>query len=332
MAQFLRTVLQQDVSLAASTVQNPVDLPVNPLSHILLTVKALNNTATITNHRFLVSLMAFISNVEVLFKGQAIMSGSLQDLAVLNALLTGVTPWQSNAVETDNSVRMATFMLSFSRRPYWMMEAFPPVRRGELQLRLTSGAAPTGLDTLVLQTETVELLDATPERFLKYTTQTKTPNATGNHDVDLPVGNPILGVQLFGTTVPTVASFNASIGQVRSLVDNVEVGFAETNWETLHGELGRRLKGMMEYQGHIHSVNAAGAGREDTEQQEVEQEVSENYAYLDFDPLNDMSFALMTANRARVHLRINADVADAIRVIPVEMVSVRGGGGVRPGA
>ena len=64
----------------------------------------------------------------------------------------------------------------------------------------------------------------------------------------------------------------------------------------------------------------------------MEQEVTENYAYLDFDPLNDMSFALMTANRARVHLRINADVADAIRVIPVEMVSVRAVGGARPGA
>ncbi len=82
MAQFLRSVLQQDVALAVSTVQDPVDLPVNPLSHILLTVKALNNTGTVTDHRFLIALMRFISNIEVLFKGQAIIQGNLTDLAI----------------------------------------------------------------------------------------------------------------------------------------------------------------------------------------------------------------------------------------------------------
>lgn len=322
MAQFLRSVLQQDVALAVSTVQDPVDLPVNPLSHILLTIKALNDTGTIGDHRFLTSLMAFISNIEVTFKGQAIISGSLADLAILNCILTGFTPWQGNVVETTNSVRMATFILSFTRKLYAPDEAFPAVRRGELQMRLTSGAAPTGLDTLVLQTETVELLDVQPARFLKYTTHSKTPSATGDHDVDLPIGNPILGVLLFGTTVPTGAVFTASINQIRSLIDNVEVGYANSNWETIHGELGRRLKGLMEWQGHIHSVNAAGAGREDTEQQEVEQDNAENYAYMDFDPLMDGQYALQTANRARTHLKIDAGVADAIRVIPVELMNV----------
>ena len=329
MAQFLRTVLQQDVSLAPSTVQDPIDLPVNPLSHILVTVKALNDTGALTDHRFISSLAAFLSNVEVLFKGQAIMQGSMVDLAILNSILTGHPPFQSNAVETDDDVRMATFLLSFSRRLFWLEEAFPPSRRGELQLRLTSGANPTGLDTLVVQTETVEMLDATPRRFLKYTTASKTPTATGDHDVDLPIGNDILGIQLFGTTTPTGASFNASIGQVRVLVDNVETGYAQTNWETLHGELGQRLGSNSDWRGHIHSVNAAGAGREDTEQQEVESETTEQYAYLDYDPLKDGNFALKTQGRGRVHLRINADVADAIRTIPVEMINV-GVAGARP--
>ena len=330
MAQFLRSVLQQDVALAASTVQEPVDLPVNPLSHILITVKALNDTGTITDYTFLSSLLAFISNIEVTFKGQAIISGSLTDLAVLNGILTGFTPLQINAGETNNDSRGVTVMLSFSRRPYWLEEAFPPVRRGELQIRFTSGAAPTGLDGLILQTETVELLDTQPMRFLKYTTASKTPSATGDHDVDLPIGNPIIGVLLFGTTIPTGAVFTASINQVRSLVDNVEVGYANANWETLHGEMGRRLRSQFDWQGVFHGVNAAGAGQEDTQQQQLSQNVTENFGFLDFDPLMDMQYALQTANRARVHLRIDAGVADAIRSIPIEMVSVSRTAGARP--
>ena len=102
------------------------------------------------------------------------------------------------------------------------------------------------------------------------------------------------------------------------------LGRNQTNWETLHGELGRRLGSAYDFQGHIHSVNAAGAGREDTEQQEVEDETIENYAYLDYDPLMDGNFAIKTQNRGRVHLRINANAADAIRTIPVEMINVGG--------
>jgi len=52
----------------------------------------------------------------------------------------------------------------------------------------------------------------------------------------------------------------------------------------------------------------------------------DQYALLDFDPLNDGSYLLDTAGRARVHLRINADVADAIRIIPTELIDVQTAG------
>jgi hypothetical protein len=167
-------------------------------------------------------------------------------------------------------------------------------------------------------------MDAKPTRFLKYTTITKTPTATGDHDVDLPLGNKIAHALLFGTTVPTAASFNASIGQLRLLLDNVEHYYARTNWETLHNEMQRRLAESSQSSVHQHLENTAGAYAQNSTTDDNNSNVGffDSYAFLDFDPLDDGSYLLETAGRARCHLRITADVADAIRIIPTELIEV----------
>lgn len=334
MANFIRSVLQQDVALAPSTTLDPIILPTNPLSHILITLRALNNTVSLADYRFLISFLNFISNLEVQFKGHVIIGGNLRDLAILNAVLTGFRPVQSNALHTNDDTRAVTFMISFSRVPFWREEAFPGVRSGELSLSITSAGAQTGLDGVTIQVETVELLGVTPMRFLKYTTQQRTFGATGNNDLDLPIGNAILGILVFGTTVPTGASFNATAGAMRILVDNVESDYANINWETAHGELGRRITSLHDWVGHVHSFVDAAAGEALTRQQQLSAQGMENYALLDFDPLKDGSYSLITEGKSRVQLRVNADVADLIRIVPVELFSVAGlarsgGGAVR---
>ncbi len=326
MARFVRSVLSQDRTITASEVFT-LDLPVNPLSHILITIKAANDTGTIANYALISLLLDELATVEVLFKGQAIISGSLRDLAMLNWQLTGWLPWQGNMVKTDGDVRYLTVPICLTRRPMWPMEAFPASRRGELQLRLTYAAAQTGLDTPIEQIETVELLDAQPERFLKYTTLSKTPSATGNHDVDLPIGNKILGALLFSTTVPTGASFNASIGKVKLLVDNVEFGYSEANWETLNGELLNK-GGAFGIFSHIHRLNVSASTELNTGEMQENVLLLQQYAYLDYDPLQDESYAIETAGHSRVNLRIDQEPsADAIRVLPVEMIDVVSPGG-----
>lgn len=320
---FLRQVLVQDETLAVSTLRSD-DLPVNPLSMILVTIRSLNDTGTLGNFSLVNALLNQIAKLEVLYKGSAVVSGSLADLARLNGLLIGNPPMQTSATYVDNTTRSVTIPILMGRRPFWPEECFPAVRRGELQLQLTSAAAQTGVDNLTIQIETVELLDAKPTRFLKYTTITKTPTATGDHDVDLPLGNKIAHALLFGTTVPTAASFNASIGQLRLLVDNVEHYYARTNWETLHNEMQRRISEGAQTSVHQHLENVAGAYAQNSTTDDNNSNVGffDSYALLDFDPLNDSNWLLETAGRARVHLRINADVADAIRVIPTELIEV----------
>jgi hypothetical protein len=71
---------------------------------------------------------------------------------------------------------------------------------------------------------------------------------------------------------------------------------------------------------HIHSVNAAGVAREDTLEPEVGASIDDNYALVDLDPLHDDSFGMETDGASRVHLRIEAETADAVRFLPIERV------------
>lgn len=327
MPKFLRQVLVQDETLAVSTLRTD-DLPVNPLSMILVTIRSLNDTTSLGNFSLVNALLNQIAKLEVLYKGSAVVSGSLADLARMTGLLLHRGPAQTAASYTDNTTRSVTVPILLGRKPFWADECFPAVRRGELQLQLTSAAAQTGVDNLTVQIETIELPEAKPTRFMKYTTITKTPTATGDHDVDLPIGNKIAHALLFGTTVPTAASFNASIGQLRLLVDNIESYYARANWETLHNEMQRRVQESCQSSVHQHLENVAGAYTQNVITDDNNSSVGfyDSYALLDFDPLEDSSYLLETAGRARIHLRINADVADLIRIIPTELIDVANAG------
>jgi len=328
MAQILRTVLIPDEAQAADGAPS-FDLPVNPLSCILLTVKALNENAVITNYRYIKSLLDMITDVRITYRGASIIQGSLTDLAVLMARMTKWAPWQINAVETDNDVRGITVPLLFGRRPYDPSECFPATRRGDLVMTLSTDVALPGFDNLVIQAETIEILEATPERFTKITTTSKVSNAVSEHDIELPIGNDLLGVLLRDASPPQAAAYTAQFGKVAVEVDNVETVYAEANWETLHGELHRDCPGLYSMQGHIHSVNAAGAARENTLEQQLGnagESFLDHYAYMDFDPMHDGTYALKTSGAARVNLRVTTEVgvATAMRVLPIELVPVGG--------
>ncbi len=325
---FLRSRLINNEAMAAGAAVRTDALPVNPLSVVYLTIRAQSTTANAVGS--LANLLATISRVEIAYKGQNIVSASPADLVALAALFSSKVSNPITRGDSANANSWITIPILLGRRWYDMDECFPASRRGELLLQITPAAAFTGWGTVTLQAETVELLEAQPKTFLKYTTITKTPTATGDHDTDLPIGNPILGTLLFGTTVPTDASLNKSINQLRLLLDNVEYDYAFTFWETLQAEGLLDVPSFMTLSEHTHRENTAGAYAQNaaTLQALWTTHLLENYALLDFDPDLTGDYALMTEGRSRVTLRINADVADAIRVIPIERIAV----GQRAGA
>ena len=323
---FLRTVLIQNRAEAADrTFQQ--DLPVNPLSMVLVTIRGVITAADTATP--LVDLFGTIPSLAIRYRGQDIIRGSLADLAVLNAVITGKVPWgqlvQDGAAETWS----LTVPICLGRVPYNPMECFPAVRRCDLVLEMTVDTVLNNADLVTLQVETVELLDETPKQYLKYTTGTVTFATTVAEVIRLPIGNPLLGVLLFGTTAPVAAATTATWEQLRVKVDNVESLYAQTNWDTLYGELIDRVHNdatfLMNHQHHYDGAAAAFAQTQGQNRASASVNL-DHYAYLDFDPLKDDSYMLQTAGRADVVIQRDVGTADAARFIPVELVSIGGAG------
>lgn len=329
MPQILRTVAHLDTSVAATAGSVRFDLPTNPLSALVVTIKALNNAPTIANHVAYSGLFDKFTNFNVRYRGATIIDGDSIDLALAYAILSKWLPMLSQLNRVDNDVRAVTFPLLFGRMPYDPKECFPATRRGDLIFEYTFAADAAPFDNFLLHVETIELLDAQPERFIKLTNTQRTLTLGDTNDIDLPIGNKILGLLLRGNTFPTGASRNASFSEVRLEVDNVELMFSRAHWETLHGELGRVLPPSSLELEHIHRVNAAGAGEEDTSQAQADFNFRQRYAYMDLDPLGDLTYALDTTGAADVTLGVVSDVADgaASRVNIVEYVPTGQSGG-----
>jgi hypothetical protein len=317
-----RTIIRQEQAFAAGDAAITDNLPVNPLSFVDIVLRgaalAANTLPTLAN------MLAVLTRIEVLFKGSSIISLTPADLYVLGHAIGWARALPQPHADTGADVWRMLLRVSFTRRPFWMEEGFPASRSGELQIRYTPAAAFTNVAGLSLHVETEEILDGQFKRFLKYTTLTRTPAATGESDVDLPIGNPYAGVLLFGTTVPTGTAVTASFRETRLLIDNQESFIPRTRWDALHQYLASRADHALWLAEHSHRTGAAIPGANELLEaaQYTGTHLAANYGLLDFDPLIDGSYFLQTAGRSRVQLRINADVADVQRIIPVEIIEL----------
>lgn len=331
MPAILRTTLIQDLAIAPS-VQVQRDLPVNPLSHLLVTLSALNNTPANAAHNVYAGLLQMIARLSVTYRGASIVAGRLIDLAFANALLSHWLPRLGQAGAVDNDVRSITVPICFGRRPFNPTECFPATRRGDLVLTLDPAAAlPAGLDGFALQVETVELLDAAPEAFTKITETQRTMQAGDQNEIALPIGNRLLGILLNAATFPTAAALDSSFGSIALELDNVEVIYSRANWLSLYGDMLRRMRTEWPMRTHTHKENVAAAYAQfaQTREQETDDAVLQAYAYLDLDPLEDLTYTIDTANAADFNIQVTSDVADGAvsRVLPIERVMIAGAAG-----
>lgn len=320
-APFIHSILVADRAQAADGEFN-VDLPVNPLSVVLLNIKPLNNTATIANYTAMQGLLSAVNNIRIDWRGTAVVDINGQDLAAFLWMASQSRIALTNFRETDNERRSMVIPIPLTRNIWSPSECFPSSKRGELILTIDFDVADTGFDGLRFSIETLELPNANPTHFQRLTTQSITFTATGNNDVDMPIGNMIRGILAFGTTPFTGAAPAPTIGALRLLVDNVEQGFSSGDFETLRAltsMMGREPHYVLD---HFHGVDASGAGQEDTQSQQIEAASYANYVYLDYDGTRDDAYALETKNASRVHLRVNAETANAARFIPVERILV----------
>lgn len=320
MASFIHSILATNAAVAADG-DETLDLPVNPLSVILIHLSPLNETSTIGNYRLWSGILHALENVRVTHKGSAVVDASGPDLAMMAWLWHRMTLWQSNAVETDDDRRSLVIPVVFGRRPYMGAECFPETKKGELQLTMTWDVTDTSYDGLRRSVETIELPDATPDFVQKVTTLAQTFAAIGQNDVDVPIGNVIRAILLYGTTSYAGATPAPTWGQVELLRDNRQSHYTSSDWEVL-----RAVSGLAGVQfppnfRHIHSGTYTTTVAGDSLEPEIGLSKDAYYALMDLDPTRDDEYSLDTAGAGRVNVRCTAEAAEAVRVLPIERVA-----------
>lgn len=321
--EFIHSVLAQDETAVAGSVVS-YDLPVNPLSHILLTL-ACTRTAAATNALpLIIDVINSIARIEVLYKGSAIFSMSGMDAVACGVYIHKFESWGVNFSGIIAEEVSFTIPIPLGRVPYNPRECFPRSTRGELILQITYAAAWTDQTLVRAQIETIELPEAAPERYLRMTTLSTTFAAAGENDIELPIGNPISDVVLWGGAIPEGAVFAVTLGYLQILIDNQRRYYSHTNYETHHNMAGRMRPAPGYWSGHTHFV-AAGVG---VSHVIADDHLLQCYSHLPFDIHGDLGFALQTGGKSDVVLRIGVDAGAAslaVRVIPCEIVAALGG-------
>ena len=319
MARFIHSVLAQNQSVTADTVVS-YDLPVNPLSFILFTLRFTQDQAN-TQLTF-ANIPAMISRLEVLFKGSAIFSMSGLDALATGLFVADFESWGVNADGLDNDLLSFTFLVPMGRKMYDPKEAFPRSTRGELILQVTYASSFTQIDAVLAQIETLELPDAAPERYLKMTTLSVTPSATGELDIELPIGNVITDLVLWGTTITTQTTLTRTIEFIQILLDNERRFYSQINFETLHNMSGRKRAAPGYWGSHVHRLTAAAFAQYDDVSAVIPADhILSNHLHVPFDVTGDGLYALDTKGRSDVVIRISAGDTNALRVVPAELVS-----------
>lgn len=297
--QFIRSSILRSYTVATEI--KKIDLPTNPLSHLIITMGFWNATDEAT----LAEVLAFINSISVTHLGATVCYAESEDLYALNCYLLKHCPVLTHSVATDNASRQISLIVPFGRTLFNPMECYPATKKGELTLSLDTTVPATSLDNASFNIEAVELVGATPTQYLKSTLKSvAAPGATGDVEVDLPIGNRIAALLIYSTTVPADSSNLYGVNSSKVLVDNVEFGYAFASAHCMAGDWANKL--------HTGARTIAASG-------EIE---PNHYFVIDYDPAGNDNFLLETKGKSRVIVRNTMAVNEASKVNVVEIVSV----------
>ena len=295
--EFRRSSLVTDRTAATEKLQK--DLPVNPLSHLVITLAGYNATDETT----LAEILAFINSVTVSRDGKTIFYAEGEDVYGVHSYIVRRNPVLTQKIATDNSHRALTLYIPFGRKLFDPDECLPPTKKGELQLTLDYTAPATSMDNGILNIETIELIGANPSNYMKTKMKTiSAPGAVGDNEVDLPIGNKIIALQLRMTTFPATSSHTYGVENLSVLRNNRETGFKFAKGVTMHGDVTQRIQ--------TQGANIAALGST----------IPDNIVWADYDPNRDGNFLLETAGASRVHAVLNMGVDEATYLTTLELV------------
>lgn len=297
--EFIRSSLLKNYTTATEV--KKIDLPVNALSHIVISMDGYN----VTDEATLAEILAFINSVKVEKSGVTILNLQSEDLYGLNCFLFGRRPMLEGKVATDNQRRVLSLVVPFGRKLYNPAECYPASKKGELTMTIDTTVPATSLDNSTLNIETVELVGATPTRFLKSVMNViQAPSATGDREWDLPIGNDLVGILLRMTTFSQASSHSYGVDGFTLMVNNKEFLYSFARTQCLVGDMGLVLDGQSGV------IAAQGAN------------LPADTVFIDFDPNGDGEYLVKTAGASRVHAVLNMGVAEATYGTVIELVNV----------
>ena len=322
--EFIQSILAHEVAVTAATVVT-YDLPVNPLSHILMTLKLAALDVAVTDSISVADILARIERIEVLYKGSAVYSLSGPDCFASSLHIQGFESWGVNAVDVEDAEWALTFLVPLTRILYSPLECFPSSTRGELILQITYAAAGVDFDDIRMSIETVELPGAAPQQFLKQTTLSATPTANIPLDIPLPIGNDISDIVFWQHQIQAGTSDTAALDKIEILVDNINKFYPESFIETLQNMSGRKRCPPGYWGLHTHKlIQAAYAQGDQTNVPTPANHMLACYLHLPFDIFRNGEYALKTEGASAVLARLDVVAFGALRIIPLEIVKSAG--------
>lgn len=304
MAEFRRRVSVPRRALTDG-VNGPFDLGVNPISHLILHLDGVVAGAAAVGVR---TPYADLDNVTVALQGASVINLQGEDLQAAVAVVLRHVPYVLNhSSATNGDLVRLSIPVPFGRRQYWQNECFPATKKGDLQLQVTMSAEGATFQARNITVEAVELVGATPKRFMKMVSLTRALTAT-DFDFPLPIGNAYAGFLIFQ---PAVADAGVASGTIRSmtlLLDHREEFVIASRFEAMRDQFHSLVPDFDEY---LASALPALAG----------------YGLVDFDPLRDDEYLVESSKFEDIRLRLELDNAGSPRVIPLELVTVPGATG-----
>lgn len=311
------SIIVEDRLIAADGVQT-FDLGVNPLSVLLLRLRPLNDTGNLEDKLTFMLAAAAINLCTIRHRGQSIIALRGDELGALAVMRHGWSPWEANPTNVNNERVEFVVPIFMGRRPYDPNSCFPATRRGEFSVELDFDIASTGYDGMRLAIESIEIFGAKPKEFERKVQLSQTFAATGINDIDMPLGNLLRGIMLFGTTAAGGATPVPTLGRLSLIADTVGVAYSSTDIETLYALNAMRNGPPMGDHLHNENLNATYLADQNTGRANQPAQGYENHAYMDLDPNGNDMYSIDSSRVSRLQLRVTAESADAVRVVPIE--------------
>ena len=306
-------------SLGSTAGQVTEDFPVLPVSFGLLTITAVASSAN-TNDS-VETMLSKIGSLNITFRGTQIWGVKPIDLYRLGLALVG---WDAPLYQTSqgaSSRRDIVLIIPFTRKPYDPFECFPATTRGECQSVINTIADPGNYGSYTYTLEWIQLPDAMPGQFIRATQLAITPNATGDYDVDLPRGAPLVGMGVVQSASEPAAS-SGDIEQIKILMANQDTWYPGSfmlSMRALTGiSWGTYGNGTIL---HTHIENTAGSYTQNasTLTQVINNSPAEEFGWMPFDPTHDGKYILDGTKALDLKARITFNATNTVRLLPVEL-------------